>query len=112
MSGDTTNSLGQKTNLQLLKIAAFGGDPITVGDLQAQYFAPAISRLIDPIHLAAQQQDPRYLEAALAIASRVQQRHQQLLDPGAVAIDMLAQRMAGLKLNLSGFRKDPDTFDP
>jgi hypothetical protein len=112
MSGDTTNSLSQKTNLQLLKTALLGGTPLTVGDLQAEYFAPAVSRLIDPIALAAQQKDPRYLAAAQAIATRVQQRRQQPLDPGAAALDMLAQRMAGLNLNLSGFRKDPEISYP
>ncbi len=111
MSGDTTN-FTQKTNLQLLRAALLGGEPLTVGELQAQYFTPAVSRLIDPIAYAAQQEDPRYLAAAQAIDAEVRKRHQQRLDPGAAALDVLSKRMAGLNLNLSGFRKDPEISYP
>jgi len=112
MPGDTTNFLQQQTNLQLLKTALLGGPPIAAGDLQALYYKPSTNRLLDPLAIAAQQSDPRYLAAAQAINAALQQRHSRPIDAGAAALDILAQRMAGANINLTGFRKDPDLSYP
>lgn len=109
MSAATT-PFHQRTALDLLRTAVFGGEPVTAAEMQAANFAPAIG-VIDPVALAAEQSDPRYLAASQAIRNAITSRRQRQLDPASAAIDLLSQR-AGLPTNLSGFRKDPRLFYP
>lgn len=109
MSGATT-PFHQRPALALLKTALTNGEPLTAGELHASQYRPAPG-VLDPLQVASQQQDPRFYQASLVIHDAITRRRQQLIDAGAAALDVLAQR-AGIPTNLSGFRAEPDLYYP
>ena len=109
MSGATT-PFHQRPALVLLQTALTGGEPLTAGELHASYYRPAPG-VLDPLLVASQQQDPRFLEATLAVHDAITARRQQPVNAGAAAVDVLAQR-AGIRTNMSGFRTEPYLYYP
>lgn len=102
--------LFQRPALDLLKTALLGGDPITAEELHNAHYHPAPG-VLDPVAVAARQQDPRYLSATLAVHDAITARRQRPIDAGAAALDILAQR-AGIPLNISSFRSESDLYYP
>ena len=100
------NWLDNASALDLLTRALTGASPVTNEQVQRTLYDFASRPVLDPIQAAAAQSDPRYLRAAQAAQAELQKRQAIHLDGGAVALDVLARRMAGdrLRLNLSGAR--------
>ena len=88
-----------------------GGGTVDNKTVQDAYYKARDQLVLDPLEVARTQQDPRYLQAALAVEEMVQARKARALDAGAVGIDALLAK-AGVKTNLAGFRKQPRLFYP
>lgn len=130
MSAGTARPLPQLSNLELLATAISpGSGTIPQYEFQQAFFAPGGDGVLDPVAVAAQQADPRYLAASRAVAAIAAERRSRQLDRGAAAADLLASRvLAGTRVNellsavlgpggvirpnLSGFRKEPRLFYP
>lgn len=130
MNAATRKPLPQLSNLELLAaVLSPGAGTIPQYEFQQAYFGPSGGRVLDPIAAASQQSDPRYLAASMAIDAEIAKRRSRLLDRGAAAADLLADRvLAGSRINellaaalgpggvirpnMSGFRKESRLFYP
>lgn len=86
-------------------------DPEPAGEIWDQFFRPKQDFLIDPVAMAERYGSPISQKVVANTAAWEQQRHEQPIDGGAAALDMLLRKV-GIQSNLSGFGNPPTVRYP
>lgn len=79
---------------------------VPVSQIWDQHIIPRDSYLLDPVALAIQAGDPRYIAAAQKVAEFSQSLREHPIDRGSAVLDMFLRGM-GLDTNLSGLNSPP-----